>query len=233
MQLKKPLLIGGFVGPGLVGTIAASFLIEELALNEIAHVRSAHIPPATVFIAGKLRHPFRIYGGHNGKVSIATCEVALPIDGLYHLAAALLDWAEAKGVEELVVLDGVAQPGLPQQRRTYCAAEQDKCRELAQKGIGVLQTAFIGGMPGSLLNEALTRKIRGAALLTPVSANLPDPGGAASVITALGEAYGLKVKVDPLLAKAREIQQTFSELATKYSEAHEAEKRNIPGGLYG
>jgi len=233
IRLNAPLLIGGFVGPGLVGTIAASYLIETLGLHEIAHVRSAHIPPATVFIAGKLRHPFRIYAAENGKLCVVICEVTLPIDGLYHLARALLDWAETKQIGELVVLDGVPQPGLPPERLTFCAAEEDRCRELAKKGIPTLQSGFIGGMPGSLLSEALTRKIDGVSLLTPAIANLPDPGGAAALIRALSVAYELKVSVDPLLAKAQEIEKSFDELAQKYTQAHEAERRDLPRGLYG
>jgi uncharacterized protein len=233
MQLKAPLLIGGFVGPGLVGTITASYLIETLGLHEIAHVRSAHIPPATVFIAGKLRHPFRIYGDDKGKLCVTICEVTLPIDGLYHLARALLDWAESKHATEVVVLDGVPQPTLPAERPAFCAAEEGRCQQLARKGIPTLKSAFIGGMPGSLLNEALTRNIVGVALLTPAIANLPDPGGAAALVSALKQAYGLNVSTEPLLAKAKEIEGAFDELAQKYTKAHEAEQRDMPRGLYG
>ncbi len=61
LQYNKPVIFGGFIGPGLVGLVTTGYLIEKLNLHEIAHVRSQHIPPVVVFVGAKLRHPFRIY----------------------------------------------------------------------------------------------------------------------------------------------------------------------------
>jgi uncharacterized protein len=54
-KLNTPLIILGFAGPGLVGGIAVSHIIEKLGLKQIAHIRSKYIPPAVVFFNGKLR----------------------------------------------------------------------------------------------------------------------------------------------------------------------------------
>ena len=39
-KLKKPLLIAGFPGPGLVGSISANYIIQKLNLHQIAYVES-------------------------------------------------------------------------------------------------------------------------------------------------------------------------------------------------
>lgn len=36
-RLKNPLLIAGFPGPGLVGSICANYIIHELNLHQIAY----------------------------------------------------------------------------------------------------------------------------------------------------------------------------------------------------
>ncbi len=49
-RYSNPLVIGGFVGAGLAGLVAASYIVEQLGLHQVAHVRSQHIPPVAVFI---------------------------------------------------------------------------------------------------------------------------------------------------------------------------------------
>jgi len=58
VDLQDPLVVLGFAGHGLVGGIAVSHIIDQLKMKEIAHVRSRYIPPAVVFMDGKLRHAF-------------------------------------------------------------------------------------------------------------------------------------------------------------------------------
>lgn len=58
---NEPIVILGFSGPGLVGGIAVTHIIEQLEMKETAHVRSMYLPPVVVFLDGELRHPFRVY----------------------------------------------------------------------------------------------------------------------------------------------------------------------------
>ena len=60
-KLKSPIIFAGFVGAGLVGPVAINHIIEKLEMSEIAVMRSKYLPPSTVFMNGRLRHPFRFY----------------------------------------------------------------------------------------------------------------------------------------------------------------------------
>ena len=62
IEMEQPLLVCCFPSAGVVGTIAANTLIEKFEMEEVAHVRSRYMPSAAVFLDGRLRHPFRIYG---------------------------------------------------------------------------------------------------------------------------------------------------------------------------
>ena len=59
----------GFVGPGLASLTSVGYVIEHMGLH-IAHVKSKWVPPAVVFIGGKIRHRFRIYKNLSGKVVV-------------------------------------------------------------------------------------------------------------------------------------------------------------------
>ena len=66
--LKSPVIFAGFVGAGLVGPLSVGHMIDKLKLEEIGYIRSSHLPPSTVFMQGRLRHPFRIYTNKKGTI---------------------------------------------------------------------------------------------------------------------------------------------------------------------
>ena len=80
--LKSPIVIAGFVGPGLAGPLAVGYIIEKLNMQEIGYLHSKYLPPSTVFIQGRLRHPFRVYSNKKGNICAIICEVTLRADGL-------------------------------------------------------------------------------------------------------------------------------------------------------
>ena len=80
---KNPLVILGFVESTTLGLLTSSYLIEQLELHQIAQIKSVHIPPVTVFVGGKMRTPFRIYGNKEGTLLVITCEVPKSLDPIY------------------------------------------------------------------------------------------------------------------------------------------------------
>ena len=108
VELKSPIIFAGFVGAGLVGPLAITHMITELKMVEIAVMRSKYLPPSTVFMRGRLRHPFRFYANPEGTICAIICEITLRMEGLYTLVSSILDWAEKNGSKEIVILDGVA-----------------------------------------------------------------------------------------------------------------------------
>jgi uncharacterized protein len=232
-DLKEPLVMLGFAGAGLVGGIAITHIVDTLKMKEIAHVRSKYLPPAAVFMDGKLRPPFRIFSGQDGKLCAVVSETPLRSEGVYHIASALLDWAEENHAKEIVVLEGVAVRGIPKEHPSFCVAEPEKIKECKKKGIKMMSRGVIGGIAGSILNECLTRKITGVAFLTPAIAFAPDPEGAVALIEAINKVYGLEVDTKELLEKAEEIKKKLKELADRHRKMRKAEeKRGAPEEMY-
>lgn len=231
--LRSPLVVAGFVGAGLVGSIAAEQVVQSLHLKQIAYVKSNFLPPAAVFEGGRLRHPFTIYGSDDGTLVVALCELPLRSDGLYEVAAALLDWAESKDAKEVVVLDGLGVSGVPQTYKTFCAAEKTRCQEMKGQGLEILDKGFILGLAGCILNECLSREITGVALLVPASATLPDPGAAAAALESLNGVYHLEVDVSALKKQEKQVKERLREVAGQYKKLKQLEKkRDAPENLY-
>lgn len=218
-DLKSPIIFAGFVGAGIVGPLAINHLIKKLDMKEIGVMRSKYLPPSTVFIRGRLRHPFRFYANVEGTMCAIICEITLRMEGLYTLVSSILDWAADKGSKEIVILDGVASD--EHDDRAYCAAEADLVRTMADKDISMIPQGFITGIPGGILNECIVREIRGLTLLVKASSEHPDPVAAATLINAINRFYDMSIETAELQEDKDRIHLDFSEMSQKYVEHRE------------
>ncbi|MGI9565526.1 MAG: proteasome assembly chaperone family protein [Nitrosopumilus sp.] len=214
IELKSPIIFAGFVGAGLVGPLAINHIIEKLEMQEIGVMRSKYLPPSTVFMRGRLRHPFRFYANRDGTICAIICEITLRMEGLYSLVSSILDWAAVKKSKEIVILDGVASN--EHDDKAYCAAEEDLIRTMADKDISMIPQGFITGIPGGILNECLVREIQGLALLAKANKLSPDSAATATLIEALNRFYDMKIDTTELQEDKDRIHSEFSELSQKY-----------------
>jgi len=214
VELNSPIIFAGFVGAGIVGPLAINHIIEELKMDEIGLMRSKHLPPSTVFMKGRLRHPFRFYTNKEGTICTIICEITLRMEGLYSIVSSILDWADKKGSKEIVILDGIASE--EHDDKAYCAAKEDLIRTMADKGISAIPQGFITGIPGGILNECIVRKIQGIALLVKANRTRPDPQAAATLIEALNRFYDMQIDTSELEKEKERLNLEFSELSQKY-----------------
>jgi len=139
LKKDKTILIAGFPGPGLVGSISTSYIIDKLEMYQIAFVESHYISPGVIFIDGKLRHPFRLYANKQGNVCVLVCEAPIMMDGTHFVLDAVMDWAIKNSIEEVMVLDGIPVQGIPDSdRKSVILAsenmEQNSIKELDVSG---------------------------------------------------------------------------------------------------
>ena len=215
-ELNTPIIFAGFVGAGLVGPLSVGHIIDKLGMEEIGYLRSKHLPPSTVFMQGRLRHPFRLYSNHDGTVCVIICEITLRLEGLHDIVSTILDWAEKKGSHEIVILDGVAST--THDKKAFFAAEEDLCRVMEDNDISMIPQGFITGVAGGLLNECLVRKIQGVTLLVKANDKRPDPIASATLIDAVNRAYDMNIDTSDLRKGERKIGIDFKELSDKYTE---------------
>ena len=214
-KLNSPILIAGFPGPGLVGSISTSYIIDKLNMYQIACVESEHIAPGVIYVGGKLRHPFRLYSNKEGNVCVLVCEAPIMIQGMYSVLNTVMKWGLDNRVKEVMVLDGIAVEGLPDSKRTPMILSSDgksadeanllhddsnnnttdnninpadkNRQETADGAPFYANTAFIGGIAGGLLSACLSNGIACKALLVLASSGIPDPEGAAILLESVAK----------------------------------------------
>jgi uncharacterized protein len=189
----------GLPDVGLVGLIATSYLITELGFQEIAYVESDLLPPVVVLHNGLPYAPLRIYG--NEKVIAVISELAIP-------ANALMDWAEAKKVKQMISMGGIPT----ENRQTIKAPEvfgaasnQELLDSVTKKGLKLMKEPYIVGPQALSMRYAANKKMQSVALLAQSFYNYPDPQAAATVLKELAKVSEVTVDVTKLMEKGEEI----------------------------
>ena len=212
-KLNSPILVAGFPGAGLVGSISTSYIIDKLHMNQIACVESEFIVPGVIYAEGKLRHPFRLYSNDEGNVCVLVCEAPIMAHGMYSVLDTVVKWALNNKVKEVLVLDGITVEGLPDSKRMPIILSSDgraadaanlihddnnnsnnsdvtnKEEDNDDGGSSNIYptTAFIGGIAGGILSSCLSNGIASKALLIYAARGIPDPEGAAILIESLSK----------------------------------------------
>jgi len=241
-KLRSPILIAGFPGAGLIGSISTSYMINKLNMSQIACVDSEFIVPGVIYAQGKLRHPFRLYSNKEGDVCILVCEAPIIIHGMHSVLDTVMKWALDKNVREVIVMDGIPTDGLPDAKRTPIILSSDGTRADAanliddvsaglennttQKDDGYenasyMTTAFIGGMAGGILSSCLSNGIASKALLIPAPRGIPDPEGAALLIEELSKIKDselLKIDTQQLRKQGVSLKNRMEKIMQSYAE---------------
>jgi uncharacterized protein len=199
-------LIFGFPDVGLVGVIAASHLIDELNLSEVAYVDSELLPPLIVLHEGLPHSSIRILG--DDKIVLAIAETPIPTDIVYPVMNALIEWARSKNVKMMISLGGIPMQDRQDatELKAFAAASTPEALKIAQdKSVETLTEGYMFGPQAIMLQRAADAGTSALALLAQCFPNYPDPEAAAEVLKGLGKITGLKVNVAKLLEKGEEI----------------------------
>jgi len=232
VTLDKPIVIVGFPGPGLVGTIVAHHLIQMMDMELIGTIRSPFIPAIAPFYSGVLRAPIRIYASKDGKIATVISEVALPTISLPYFAYAISEWAQNNGATELICIEGLPKKEEKKKIIVFGAAEPEILKELLEHDIPRLPVGFIAGMSGAIMNECLMREVDGLCLLVEATEDAPDPEASAEVVRSLNRIRGVSTDVKQLLDEARTMKKQLRDLADHTGKVKEQERRNSPVPIY-
>lgn len=254
IRLNNPILIAGFPGPGLVGSISTSHIIEQLHMHQIACVESEFIVPGVIYIAGKIRHPFRLYSNQEGNVCVLVCEAPIMIQGIHSVLDTVVKWAKENEVREVMVLEGIPVEGIPDSSRKpmilSSAIREDNNDSFYKDDTGEKKdfsssspsnTTFIAGISGGLLSSCLSNGIACKALLIPASSGIPDPEGAAILIESISNITDndslKRIDAKQLREKGANLKRQMTETirAVREQQSREHQEQSPTGGqvIYG
>lgn len=199
-------MLFGFPDVGLVGVIAASHMIEELNLAEVAQVESRLLPPLIVLHEGLPHSAIRVFGNHD--VLLAVSETPVPADMVYPVVDALIDWGRQKKVRMMISLSGIPvqeRQDLKELKVFAASSGVEMLTAVKAKSVEVLMEGYMVGPQAVMLMRCAQIGLPATALLAQCFLNYPDPEAAAEVLKSLAKVTGIVVDVAKLLEKGEEI----------------------------
>jgi uncharacterized protein len=242
--LKGAMMVVGFPTHGLVGSVAASYLVHTLDMSQVAYMVSEEFPPTVIMEEGVVGAPVRFYASKLvcgvdrscDQLVVVIADIQPPVGMLNGMGRALLDWAETKGIQLVVAVEG--QPIEDETRgdaRVVAMANRAAAPLLEKYRFGAAN-GVVTGLAGGLLLNAIGRTTPVLCLVAQAHKDYPDARAAAKVIETVNPLVPLMVlDTKPLRDKARqieaEVRKTLQQTHESLSSMRTAESEG-PGEMY-
>ena len=218
-------LIEGFPGMGLVGTIAAKYLVEKMDFDYVGYIDSDIFLPVVRIHEGLPVRPARIYANRAKKVAVLISEQVISKPFTYLVAKGTANWIEAKGISELISLSGVHAGDGEQNEIIYGIAANEKSRALLKEyKLTEIGEGITTGITALILLELRNSKVRAISILGNVQLSA-DYKASAEVLKKLNEILGLNLNVEPLLEEARETEKQLISQLQKQQQTKDASEK--------
>jgi uncharacterized protein len=211
---KNPIIIEGFPGFGLVGTIATEFLIKHLNAKPIGKITSSKLLPIAALHESKVVDPLGIY--YDKKYNIVIIHALSAVRGLEWLISdALLKLCKDINCKELISIEGIGSQ--ENKLKTFYYSNNPKnIKKFHNIGLEQLKEGMVLGVTGALL---LKNRSNVSCVFVESHVSVADSMAAAKVVEVLDKYLGLKVDYKPLIQAAEKFEKTLKVLMEKSKQA--------------
>jgi uncharacterized protein (TIGR00162 family) len=206
VELKNPILVEGFPGLGMVGSIATKYLVKKLRAKKLALLHSPYFPYHVIVnkkgSARLLQGEFYYWKnetGENDLVFLVGDSQPQTIEGQFEVANSILDFAEKKKMKTVVTIGGYRNE-VEDTPDVVAVATNPVLYEKALKSKALPSEAGtpIVGTAGLLLGLSKFRNMDSVCLLGETRGYLPDPKTAKRVLEVLKELLNIDADLDGL-----------------------------------
>ena len=238
---KNPIVIEGFPGFGLVGTITTEFLLEHLKTVHIGHIFFEEMPATIAIHNNKVIDPISV--NYSKKHNIVIIHAITSPTGIeWKMADTILKICKQLGAKQLITLEGVGAPGAggagagaapealqqptANSRQVFYYTNNDKLRSQLDKAkVNPLGEGIIVGVTSSLL---LKTQMPTIALFAETAMGLPDSKAAANIIKVLDKLLGLDIDPKPLIKQAEQFETKLKGLLEQAQQmSKEQQKKQV------
>ncbi len=212
IQLKKrpkhPVIIEGFPGFGLVGSIATEFLIEHCKCEFIGEYWFEKLPATLAVHEGKIIKPINIY--YNEKHNLVIIHAISGGQGMeWDISDFVIKLAKDLEAKEILSLEGVGSSQTEDPKVFYVTSDDSKKEQLSSLGIEELKEGILIGVTSALLMKS---DIPITAFFAETSSELPDSNAAAKAIETLDKYLHLDIDPQPLVEQAKKFEEKLNSI---------------------
>jgi len=232
-------VIEGFPSVGLVSTLAANYLVEQLKLPKIGCITSRFMPVTSIIRDGTPNHPVRIYG--DKRLVVFVSEFRPPAPLIMPIVEEMLAWTKGQGCDMIISAEGLplSETEHPESLHVFGVSSTKRGRELLEsKKIPMLTEGIITGISGVLLNEGMKSDRDILCVIADAHQDYPDARSAAKIVEAIDSLLPqIQLDTKPLYEEAEKMETEIKAALSKIQPAlagHEnpIELGQAPAGMY-
>lgn len=224
-KLDSPILIEGFPGLGLVGTISASYLVEKLNMEPLGYMTGEHFPPLAAIHNKKPLYPARMYFSKKYNLFVFISEFVIPIAAVNELSEKIYDFAKKNRVKQIISLGGIAIRGEQDTVYAISSVPEISSRLEKIKTVELIKEGATTGVTGVLLAKGAVENYPVISLLAESQDNYMDPKASAMVLEVLKEILNIELDTSVLEKEAARIDNKVKEIVNRAKNARAAYKK--------
>ena len=220
---KGPIVIEGFPGFGLIGSIVTEYLIQHLSCDKLDNHYFDELPANVALHEGKLIEPVAIY--YNKRFNIVLLHSITPANGIEWKAADfVLKICKTVKARELISIEGVGSGEESKNRTFFYSSDGPRTHQLEALQLQPLKEGIIMGVTSALL---IKKSIPITCIFGETESNMPDNKAAARIVEVLDKLLSLDVDPKPLLQTAKLFEEKLKSIMGQMKQAGEEKDKKM------
>jgi len=214
-KLRKPTVIMGFPGTGLVGSVAASQIVESLAMEFGGYISSAEFAPLAAIHDYKPMPAARIHFSEKQNLIVIISEMTIPVGSSQDVADKIYEFAKSVGAATIISLGGIS---LQDEKKGVFVVSSDAAivKDIIAKKIAKpIREGATTGVTGILLAKGALDSFPVTTILAESSEEYLDPRAASNVLKVLARITGVPFNTAKLEKEAEEFSKDIKESVLK------------------
>ena len=238
LDAKGGTVLVAFPGLGLASTLATAYLAEALGLRPVGRLDCSNVPALAIVEGGTVIHPIRVLYGVAGRpkakarpLVVFLSEVALEDDALRPVAATILAWCKANGIQSLISMESAAydaEDAAASPVQLWGVSNNPTTnKRLAAHKLAMAKEGVISGLTGALLDQGLDSDLEVIALVTVGGGLEPDVRAASRLVEFLAKYLSLPVPLTRLRRETERFEKHLKDIERR-RRASQSEDRPSP-----
>jgi uncharacterized protein len=228
-KIKKPTIICGFKGFGLVGNLVVNQFIKDLPFKQVGSYKLKDIPPIMTLQDGRIFKPINFL--YNKKKNIVLVFIIVPTVGIeWEIAEIIENLYKKTKAKEIIVPDGIK---IKSKNELFYISNFKDEKKLKDLGIQLKNSVIMGVSAALLMNKDLSV----ICLLGKVRKNkkrrirsvrgVPSTTAAVNIINVLNEYLDVNVNVKDLKKRAQKIERALESLMKRVDKIKKTQTTKI------
>lgn len=232
MKLKKPTVVLGFPGTGLVGSVAASQVVEGLGMKFGGYITSPEFAPLAAIHDYTPVPAARIHYSQKHNLIVILSEMSIPVSTSLELADRIFEFCKRMNAKSIISLGGIS---LKEGKGVYVVSSDKKgvSELISKKIVKPIREGATTGVTGILLTKGTLNKYPVTTILAESSEDYVDPKAASNSIKVLSKMIKVRIDTSELDKEARELAKSLKEGMVKSKVPHKKISVEESGSMYG